>query len=385
MVRKCTAVLVTLIAVVFGGLHAGHAEDLIDLIHSGKIEAEFIGSDIGSLTVRLRAASAVAPAATTRVDVAAGTLFAADSASVQNMIAIAGKSVALAGARWVSLQVPAACANLSRRIPNADNRMTAQRLESGADLATAARALAAAHASGAVSQAGIWIVSDNASYRDLGTLVRSGPETLPNGVGVYHVNDRVIHDDDAARALHVLSDAGIEIAHRRVMEDRDTIAEGMHDAVLKDWLVSVKVEHLNSPPSVFRRQIQQERRDIAMIVLRRAMRKVEKGDLDGAIHDYQFELRTDVTHVLPLALAHQALGNALRAKGDLAGAVAEYRSALEIDEARAATHRQLGIVLQGLGDLAGAIQEYRRAIALQPGDVLASERLRNATALRAAP
>ena len=286
----------------------------------------------------------------------------------------------LTGSKWVLLRMRAACANRPRRIPESDDHFTAERLENGAELAIAAQALSAAKASEAVTQAGVWIISDNASYDDLGTLVQSGPETLPSGVVIYHSGDRVIREDDAARALKILNEAGIDILKKQIMADRDGIAAGMRDSSLKIWLASLKVGQQNRLPSVVKRDIQQQRRDSSMQDLRLAMQKQEKGDWDGAISEYRARLSFDFDHVLPLALVHQALGNALRAKGDFLAAAAEYRSAIQLEPAHGATHRQLGMALQALGDLSGAIQEYKRAVELQPDDLAANERLKSAMA-----
>jgi tetratricopeptide (TPR) repeat protein len=79
---------------------------------------------------------------------------------------------------------------------------------------------------------------------------------------------------------------------------------------------------------------------------------------------------------------HLNLGNALRARGDLAGAVAHYRAALALDPGYAAAHNNLGNALLDQGDRAGAVTEYRQAIALGPKFAQAHANLGNA--LRAA-
>ena len=57
---------------------------------------------------------------------------------------------------------------------------------------------------------------------------------------------------------------------------------------------------------------------------------------------------------------------ALRAKGDLDGAIAEYREALRLNPNNALAHNGLGFALEKKGDLRGALEEYRAATALDP-------------------
>jgi serine/threonine-protein kinase len=68
------------------------------------------------------------------------------------------------------------------------------------------------------------------------------------------------------------------------------------------------------------------------------------------------------------APVHNNLGNALRARKDLAGAIACYRKAVALDPNLAFAYANLGETLHASKDLAGAIAAYRRAIALDPSN-----------------
>ncbi|MGD8815267.1 MAG: hypothetical protein PVI78_12415, partial [Anaerolineales bacterium] len=85
-----------------------------------------------------------------------------------------------------------------------------------------------------VQQAAIWIITDNADYGDLGILVRS---TSITGIG-----SRVIGYEDAARAMQLVDDAGIDITSLAIWEDRDAIAEGVEDTALADWIRAREVQ-----------------------------------------------------------------------------------------------------------------------------------------------
>src|SRR5206468_2126751 len=67
-----------------------------------------------------------------------------------------------------------------------------------------------------------------------------------------------------------------------------------------------------------------------------------------------------------LARAHYNLGSALRAKGDLPGALAAYRKAIALKPDYLEAHYNLGNALLDRGDLPGAVAAYQKAIALKP-------------------
>jgi tetratricopeptide (TPR) repeat protein len=87
-----------------------------------------------------------------------------------------------------------------------------------------------------------------------------------------------------------------------------------------------------------------------------------RGDVAGAIVEYRKAIR--LNHMC--VEAHYKLGSALRAQGDLAGAIAEYRTAIELMPRLAEAHNDLGNALRDQGDLAGAIAEYHQALRLKP-------------------
>ncbi len=81
------------------------------------------------------------------------------------------------------------------------------------------------------------------------------------------------------------------------------------------------------------------------------------------------------------AEAHGNLGNALRACGQLEGALQSHRRALTIDPGYAEAHNNLGSVLQDLGCLEEAADCFRRAVDLKPGFALAHGNLGNVLSL----
>jgi Flp pilus assembly protein TadD len=68
------------------------------------------------------------------------------------------------------------------------------------------------------------------------------------------------------------------------------------------------------------------------------------------------------------ATAHCNIGAALKAKGDLDGAIAEYRAALRLQPDKALAHYDLGRVLWTKGDREAAFEEFRTAYNLAPNE-----------------
>jgi eukaryotic-like serine/threonine-protein kinase len=103
-----------------------------------------------------------------------------------------------------------------------------------------------------------------------------------------------------------------------------------------------------------------------------------KGDIDGAIAEFRTAIRLQPN----AAAAHSNLGAALKAKGNLDDAIAEWRVALSLAPELAAAHANLGGALQEKGDVLAAIAEYRTAIRLQPDMALAHNLLGDALQTR---
>jgi hypothetical protein len=70
-------------------------------------------------------------------------------------------------------------------------------------------------------------LTDNANYDDLGILV----------AGYSRFNaPRAIHEMEAARAMQICEEAGIELRATAIWKDRQQILRGLKDGDLKRWL-----------------------------------------------------------------------------------------------------------------------------------------------------
>jgi len=229
--RRCIAfrVGIALILGLFSGF--ARADDLVDLIEKHKVEAQIIGSGIQAITVRVHATPPQSQP--TEVKVLVGTFFAAGNSASQSMVSTATRSSVIIGDGWVTITVPAACANKPRNIPGQEDRFSVRRLPQQVELATAVKALDAAHAAYPIVQAAVWIITDDATFDGMGTLVRR-PVGAPPGTGT-----RVIDAEDAARAMKTLADAGLNIKRKAIwLRDRQMLATKVTDKLLAEWLNS---------------------------------------------------------------------------------------------------------------------------------------------------
>jgi Flp pilus assembly protein TadD len=85
-----------------------------------------------------------------------------------------------------------------------------------------------------------------------------------------------------------------------------------------------------------------------------------KGDLDGAIAEFRTALRLNPNHVA----AHTNLGNALVVQGDFNEALDEYRTALRLNPSHVAAHVGMGVALKRLGRKGEAQGEFQQALQL---------------------
>ena len=76
----------------------------------------------------------------------------------------------------------------------------------------------------AVWQAAVWIITDDATYNDLGRL-------RENRV-------RMIGKNRAAEAMKICDEAGIDIMKKNIWRDRNRILQAISNSELREWLES---------------------------------------------------------------------------------------------------------------------------------------------------
>ncbi len=112
----------------------------------------------------------------------------------------------------------------------------------------------------------------------------------------------------------------------------------------------------------------------AMAHNKRGLQLYGKGDLEGAMREYNQALRIDPGN----AVVHYNLALVLWEKGDLLGAVTEWYVAARNDPTGAGPHFLLAAENYMLGDLNAAIGELRKGIALDPRNTIAKRYLAEA-------
>ena len=100
---------------------------------------------------------------------------------------------------------------------------------------------------------------------------------------------------------------------------------------------------------------------------RRATGRMAKGDLTGALADYDQSVTLDPSNMQ--ATYHRGL--ARQAKGDLSGALSDFNSVINVDPKNSKAFDNRAYVKQTMGDPDGAIADYNQAISLNPKNAVA--------------
>jgi hypothetical protein len=206
-------------------IHDMSGRDLVDLLDEKKVEVKAQGSGIES--VHLEVKRLVNYVLSVRIPV--GTFFVSRDPSAQNMVATAEATATLTSDVWTTVSVSAACANRPRDVPGDDDTFTVRRSPQQQELQRLMPALVKAGADSKVEQAAVWIVTDDADYDDLGILVSRSIAQVFGGT-------RVINEEEAALAMKICDEAGIDIRRKAIWGDVSEILDGLEDEDLKAWL-----------------------------------------------------------------------------------------------------------------------------------------------------
>lgn len=197
---------------------------ILDALNNGKIEVEVTGSGIENVTMKIRRLVKHRIKIVCQV----GTYFVC-CGSAQNMVSRSEEIIDLTDEDWQTIEIDAACANRSRDIPYSDESFDIRESPYQEDLKKLMPILEKSNVSFGVEQAAVWIVTDNADYDDLGTLVSRPIYQIFGGT-------RIINEYEAARAMKICDEAGIDITRKAIWRDREEIIKGLTDKKLKYWL-----------------------------------------------------------------------------------------------------------------------------------------------------
>lgn len=187
---------------------------LSELLAAHEVEVEAHGAGITGVRLRLRR---LVPWER-NVTIPVGCWFVARGGH-QDMIATAPASLRLDTGEPAEVVVPAACANRPRPVPGADDAFAVEPASGNPDLQRLAQGLARIGAGSAVAQAAVWIVTDDSTFEQLGRLVLS----FDGGIS----GKRAIEGIDAATAMEVCAEAGIDVEHRAIAADAFLLVHGL--------------------------------------------------------------------------------------------------------------------------------------------------------------
>ena len=104
-----------------------------------------------------------------------GTYFVAENPAVQNIVARHAASASIDPGEIVDIRVEAACASLHLAAPGPTDTFAMVRASELAEMGKVIDELNAKPVDYPVEQAAVWIVTDDASYDELGMLVGGSP------------------------------------------------------------------------------------------------------------------------------------------------------------------------------------------------------------------
>ena len=163
---------------------------LMPLIASGSVSAKITGNSIDYTTVELTNTASQEITVTIPI----GTYFNSNSGSVQNMAVREPKTATLKPGENTTLSIKTACMNISRDIPDTGSGFSAMTI-SNSKLERVLSLCYERDASYAVTQAAVWIVTDQPSdYTLLNTLTYNGGSAISS--------------DDLATAKEIVGAAG---------------------------------------------------------------------------------------------------------------------------------------------------------------------------------
>lgn len=200
-------------------LSVGQATDtktLYQAIRDDKVAVKVTGSGIRRVVGRVTRPARSEPMLLT---IPIGTLFVAGSGGVQNMVTVSPTTVDLRRTRVAGFAVAVACSNIDLDIPTGEDEFSVEESPEQEDLQTLLPTIRRGRASFAVTQAAVWIITDDADYEGLGTLTES--------FGGFGGGSRVINEPEVARAMMLIEQANLNLSERSIWADRVDICQGI--------------------------------------------------------------------------------------------------------------------------------------------------------------
>jgi len=196
-------------------------QHIVDLVEQVLITVGVRGAGIDTLTIQIQS-NTDDPL---KIEIPSGTYFVADIASSQNMVIRYSVTLPIKPHEALEKKVDAACANLHRDQPGEKDTFSIRRAPEQPELSKLMTELDSAGVDFNIEQAAVWIVTDDATYVDLGILV--------GGIGF---SSRTINENVAVRAMLLVEQAGIDLPRRAIWKDRELLATHVTEPDLITWL-----------------------------------------------------------------------------------------------------------------------------------------------------
>lgn len=200
----------------------GVVHDVVDALAAGLIEVSFSGGGIQSVQARFRRTGGHPVA----IRIPAGSYFVSSNPAAQNMVTTQEVVARIVSSGWQDVGAPAACANMPKAIPDGRVRFSVERLPPQAELPRVI-ALLNKETDFSIRQAAVWIVTDDASFVDLGNLVLNSTSGSSR---------RAINEDHVAAAMKIAHAAGIDLSKRKIWKDKAVVSSGVKSPQLRRWL-----------------------------------------------------------------------------------------------------------------------------------------------------
>jgi len=200
---------------------AAAGQHMVDLIEQGKITFRITSGAINELGLEIKNSTGEP----LQVDIPAGTFFVNDDPASQNMIVRHPASVFVEANRRGDVLLEAACANIHRTEPTRDNKFTVRRAADTPDLFKLIVALNANAVDYPVEQAAVWIITDDATFDDLGMLVEGS-----------RFGKSIINEKETLSAMMLVDKNVNAIREYAIWGDRYKFITSLDDRDLSTWL-----------------------------------------------------------------------------------------------------------------------------------------------------
>ncbi len=209
-------------------------QTIVDLVEQKLVSVSISGVSMDAVALHV---TNISPDAL-EIDIPAGTFFVAENASVQNMVARHAASASVDPGEIVDIKVDAACASLHLAAPGPADTFAMVRASELPEMGKVIDQLNKTPVAYPVEQAAVWIVSDDASYDELGMLVGGSP-----------FGPALIQEEDATRAMMLADDAGVDVRKYSIWGDRYTLLSAVSEPDLVTWLGDQSAASVTAEPA----------------------------------------------------------------------------------------------------------------------------------------